>query len=327
MAQVWHDLLFAHWPIDPETMRGRLPRAFELDTLDGKAWLGVVPFRMSGVRLRGHPLFAGSRRSPNSSENVCQARGEPGVWFFSLDAADPLVVAVARAWFRLPYFRARMSCTRDGDDVVYASVRTHAGAPGAELAGRYGPRGEVLPARPGTLEHWLTERYCLYALSRHSGVLRAEIHHRPWPLQPAEAVFEPNTMAGRTGSSSPQRAAPPLRATPGCRRVGTAAPGAQPWSAAGRYDLMLWTHREALGVPEGSGRRGGQACSSTTSPSASGCSLSDLLSVESGGAQTHAYGTERARSLCTSRATSCPVWPRRRAKGRSRLGGWPGTMV
>jgi uncharacterized protein len=207
LAQVWHDLLFAHWPINPETMRERLPRAFELDTLDGRAWLGIVPFRMSGVRLRRTPPLCGLSAFPELNvRTYVKHRGRPGVWFFSLDAANRLAVAAARAWFRLPYFRARMSCTCDGDDVVYASVRTHAGAPEAALAGRYGPRGEVLRARSGTLEHWLTERYCLYALSRRGRVLRAEIHHPPWRLQPAEAVFERNTMAGAHGIELPASA-------------------------------------------------------------------------------------------------------------------------
>jgi uncharacterized protein YqjF (DUF2071 family) len=207
MAQVWHDLLFAHWPIAPATMRARVPPALELDTLDGAAWLGVVPFRVSGLRLRGMPALPGLSAFPELNVRTYVRHGErPGVWFLSLDAGNPLAVAGARAWFRLPYFRARMSCARVGQDVVYASRRTHRGTPAAELAGRYRPRGEVRRARPGTLDHWLTERYCLYALSRRGEVLAAEIDHPPWPLQPAEATLDRNTMADAHGVALPASA-------------------------------------------------------------------------------------------------------------------------
>ncbi|MGH7335369.1 MAG: YqjF family protein [Candidatus Rokuibacteriota bacterium] len=207
MAQAWHDLLFAHWPIAPETLRGKLPRTLELDTFHGTAWLGVVPFRMSGVRLRGTAPLPWLSAFPELNVRMYVRYGErTGVWFLSLDAARWLAVAIARAWFRLPYFRAQMSCTRDGEDVVYASVRTHAGAPRAELAVRYGPRGDVFLPRPGTLEHWLTERYGLYALSRRGEALFAEIDHPPWPLQPAAAIFEKNTMAGAHGIELPASA-------------------------------------------------------------------------------------------------------------------------
>ncbi len=207
MAQAWHDLLFAHWPIAPEPLRGRLPRALELDTFDGTAWVGVVPFRMSGVRLRGTPPLPWFSAFPELNVRTYVKYGErPGVWFLSLDAARWLAVAVARAWFCLPYYRARMSCTRDGGDVVYTSLRTEAGTPKAELAARYGPRGDVFPARPGTLEHWLTERYCLYTLSRRGHVMLAEIDHSRWALQPAEAIFEKNTMTQAHGIELPARA-------------------------------------------------------------------------------------------------------------------------
>jgi len=204
MAQIWHDLLFAHWPLAPETLRGKLPSELDLDTFHGTAWLGIVPFRMSGVRLRGTAPFPGLSAFPEVNARTYVRHAErPGVWFLSLDAASWLAVAVARAWFRLPYFRARMSCTRDKEDVEYSSVRTHAGAPRAELVGRYGPRGETIRARPGTLEHWLTERYCLYAADARGRLYRGEIHHHPWPLQPAEVDIMTNTMAQGHGIQLP----------------------------------------------------------------------------------------------------------------------------
>src|SRR5262249_16744523 len=133
--------------------------------------------------------------------------GRPGVWFFSLDAANPLAVRAARLGFRLPYYDARMQYTRDGTDVTYASTRTHPLAPPAAFSASYRPAGPVYRAAAGSLEHWLTERYCLYAADRHGHAWRGEIHHLPWPLQPAEAEIDHNTMAAPLRLDLPDRPA------------------------------------------------------------------------------------------------------------------------
>lgn len=207
MAQVWHDLLFAHWPVSPESLRARVPAELELDTFDGSAWIGIVPFRMSGVRLRGLPAVPGTSAFPELNVRTYVRVGDrPGVWFFSLDAANALAVAVARAWFDLPYFRARMSCAARGEEIDYASERTHRGAPAAAWRGTYAPTGPVELAARGTLEHWLTERYCLYARSPAGRIRRGEIHHEPWPLQPARARIAVDTMATAHGIALPDRA-------------------------------------------------------------------------------------------------------------------------
>jgi uncharacterized protein len=207
MAQVWHDLLFAHWPISVERMRAAVPRGLEVDTFEGRAWLGIVPFRMTGVRVRGTPPLPRISAFPELNvRTYVRFEDRPGVLFFSLDARNPIAVAIARAWFHLPYFRARMSCEREGEGIRYAHVRTHAGAPTAELSGRYGPRGASFHARPGTLDHWLIERYCLYTAPREGGVWRAEIHHPPWSLQLAEAEFDRDTMAQAHGFERPDAA-------------------------------------------------------------------------------------------------------------------------
>ncbi|MCI0548663.1 MAG: DUF2071 domain-containing protein [Candidatus Rokubacteria bacterium] len=207
MAQTWHDLLFAHWPIAAAGMRARLPRGLELDTFEGAAWLGIVPFRMSGVRLRWTPAVPGLSAFPELNVRTYVTHdGRPGVWFFSLDAANALAVAVARMWFHLPYFRARMASVEEGEDVDYASVRVHPGGPPAELRARYGPRGAASLARSGTLDHWLTERYCLYAISRRGALLRGEIHHAPWALAPAAATIARNTMGAARGLELPAAA-------------------------------------------------------------------------------------------------------------------------
>lgn len=195
MAMAWEDLLFAHWEVAPSVLAPLLPVTrpeLRLDTRDGRAWLGLVPFRMSGVRPRGVPALPGVSRFPELNlRTYVTAGGRPGVWFFSLDAANPFAVRVARATFHLPYFDAEMAC--DGDEhggIRYASRRTHRGAGTAVLRAAYRPTGKPFRAGAGSLEHWLTERYCLYAADRAGRLYRGEIQHRPWPLQPARATFE-----------------------------------------------------------------------------------------------------------------------------------------
>jgi uncharacterized protein YqjF (DUF2071 family) len=209
MAQVWHDLLFAHWSLPADRLRVKVPERLELDTFEGRAWLGIVPFRMSGVRLRLLPPLPGLSAFPELNVRTYVRHGDrPGVLFLSLDARSALAVAAARAWFHLPYFRARMSCEAEGGAIRYAHERTHAGAPPARLEGRYAPLGPVFRAALGTLEHWLAERYCLYSVASNGAIRRADIHHAPWPLQVATAAFAKNTMAEAHGLELPEE--PPL---------------------------------------------------------------------------------------------------------------------
>jgi uncharacterized protein YqjF (DUF2071 family) len=197
MRMTWSELLFAHWPIAADAVAARLPRGLQLDTFEDRAWLGVVPFQMSDVALRRWPALPGLSRFPEINVRTYVTCGEkPGVWFFSLDAASSLAVAAARRWFHLPYFRARMSCVARGDVVEYASERSHRGAPAARFRARYGPVSPARHAAPGTLEHWLVERYCLYAAQPDGRVLRGEIDHAPWTLHDARAEIEVDTMAG-----------------------------------------------------------------------------------------------------------------------------------
>lgn len=209
MRQVWNDLLFAHWPVPPEVIRPLIPPQLELDTFDGQAWLGVVPFHMSGIRVRGlTPIPYTSAFAELNVRTYVAFNGRPGVVFFSLDAASPPAVMAARRWFYLPYFNARMPFRVQGDTVTYASQRTHRGAPPAEFAAAYGPTGPVYLPQPGTLDNWLTARYCLYTVDSRQRVFRGEIHHQPWPLQPAQAEITTNTMTQAAGISLPER--PPL---------------------------------------------------------------------------------------------------------------------
>lgn len=209
MAQVWHDLLFAHWPIPAAQMSALLPPGLTLDTWEGEAWVAVVPFRMSGVRPRFVPAVPWLSAFPELNVRTYVRVGDkPGVWFFSLDAANPIAVAVARALFHLPYFRAEMGCESEGEAIRYASKRTHSDAPPAEFRSRYGPIGPVYRCASGTLEAWLTERYCLYSVDGRGRIYRGEIHHTAWPLQKAEATFERNSVAQAAGIGLPD--IPPL---------------------------------------------------------------------------------------------------------------------
>lgn len=203
MKQTWHDLLFAHWQVPLATLRSLVPPQVALDTFDGQGWVGVVPFRMSGIRRRGLPPFPGLSRFPELNVRTYVSHdGKPGVYFFSLDAANLAAVWAARAFYHLPYFHAAMSSKGLGGDIHYFSRRRRGNA---ELRGHYRPISEVRSRPNGSLEHWLTERYCLYTV--HSGQLyRGEIHHQPWPLQDAEAEFESNTVAAASGIALPNTA-------------------------------------------------------------------------------------------------------------------------
>lgn len=194
LEMTWSELCFLHWPVAPAPLQRRLPPGLELDLFDGSAWLGVVPFRMSGVHLRGWPALPGARAFPELNLRTYVRHAErAGVWFFSLDAASWLAVRAARAWFHLPYEHARMSCTAQGEGIAYSSVRH--GRERAAFAARYEPRGPVQESRPGSLEHFLTERYALFAHDPRRGrLLLGEVHHAPWPLQPAEVELEHSSL-------------------------------------------------------------------------------------------------------------------------------------
>jgi uncharacterized protein len=209
VAQSWRDLLFAHWPVPATSLRPLVPAGLELDTFEERAWIGVVPFRMKGIRARWLPPVPWlSAFAELNVRTYVTFGGKPGVCFFSLDAANPVAVASARRWFHLPYMNAAMTCRAAGDAIEYSSRRTHREAPAAEFRARYGPTGPVTPAEPGSLTHWLTERYCLYTTDKRGRVLRAEVHHEPWPLQPARAEIAANTMASAAGIILPNE--PPL---------------------------------------------------------------------------------------------------------------------
>jgi uncharacterized protein YqjF (DUF2071 family) len=201
MSQTWHDLLFAHWPADADRLRELVPARFELDLFDGQAWVAVVPFHMTNVTPRLIPALPWISAFPELNvRTYVRIDDRPGVFFFSLDAGNPVAVGAARTLLNLPYFSAEMTVAAGEDGVRYTSRR--ASAP-AEFRAAYRPTGAARAPAPGTLEYFLTERYCLYAVDHRARAYRLDIHHPPWALQPAEAEFAVNTMADAAGVRLP----------------------------------------------------------------------------------------------------------------------------
>jgi uncharacterized protein len=204
MEQHWYELLFAHWPVAPDALRPLVPPALPLDTYDGRCWVSVTPFRVSSLRPRGlPPPPLGSSFPELNVRTYVTLEDKPGVFFFSLDAGSVAAVFGARMMYALPYFYARMWVKPEADGVAYECRRSHMGVV-AEFEGRYRPVSTPRPAQPGTLEHFLVERYCLYT-ARGPRVYRAQIHHLPWPLQDAEAEIGRNTMAAAARITLPEK--------------------------------------------------------------------------------------------------------------------------
>lgn len=209
MWQVWSDLLFAHWPIPAATMAARLPSGLTLDTWEGEAWLGVVPFRISTLHIRATPdIPPFSRLTELNVRTYVRVGGLPGVYFFSLDADNPLTVQVARTWYHLTYLNARFGCdfaVKDGA-VRYAMRRADHRARPAVFDATYRPLAPAQPAAPGSLADWLTARYALYTTDQRGRVYRGDITHAPWLLAPAEAEIRANTLAASHGFTLPNTA-------------------------------------------------------------------------------------------------------------------------
>ena len=184
MYQTWSDLLFAHWEADPEVLRRTLPAGLSLDTWEGRAFVGIIPFFMRRVRPRAVPPlpWISYFLEMNVRTYVHDASGAPGIWFYSLDCNRALAVWLARALLGLPYQHARMTAPRKpGNLIDYRCRRRRRGAT-AHFPFRLGPPGP--PAEPGTLEFFLLERYLLFTV-HHRRLFRAQVHHRPYPVNAA----------------------------------------------------------------------------------------------------------------------------------------------
>lgn len=191
--QSWCDLLFAHWPIPAADLRPYVPETLSIQEFDGTSWVGIVPFRMEGVMRRPFPDLPWISAFPELNVRLyVEYEEKPGVWFLSLDATNPLAVWAARRFFYLPYYRAQMSLEKRGNIYKYHSQRE--GENGIEFEATYQPASDTYEAKTGSLEHWLTERYCLYAQNSNADLYRTEVHHLPWPLQKAEVEIMTNNM-------------------------------------------------------------------------------------------------------------------------------------
>ncbi|HXU17719.1 MAG TPA: DUF2071 domain-containing protein [Terriglobales bacterium] len=202
VQQRWNDLLFAHWQVPYEQLRPLVPSQLTLDAHQGKCWVTIAPFHMSGIRGRRMPPIPGASAVPELNvRTYVTCDGKSGVYFFSLDAASRLAVWGARTFYKLPYFFSRMSVEERDGWIHYNSLRTSSSA---EFRGRYRPARAVELREPGSIEHWLTERYCLYTVAAGT-VFRCDVHHERWPLQDAEAEIQMNTMAAAAGLTLPAR--------------------------------------------------------------------------------------------------------------------------
>jgi uncharacterized protein YqjF (DUF2071 family) len=215
MHQTWSHLLFLHWSVPVASLRPLVPPGLEVDTFEGRAYVGLIPFTMTGVRPAGVPAIPGLSRTHEVNVRTYVHRNgrDPGVWFFSLDANHRLAVLGARWFWSLPYFHARMRLDgvkrrpeadepAPGTVISFASERRRPGPRPASCRIRYAPQGRPDPARAGTLEHFLVERYLLYAQGRRR-LYRGQVHHAPYPLRPAEVLALEETLVAAVGIDRP----------------------------------------------------------------------------------------------------------------------------
>ncbi len=219
MGQTWESLVFCHWRVAVDELRPLIPAGLEVEEFDGSAWLGIVPFRITGLRARGMVPVRGlsAFNELNVRTYVRAADGKPGVWFFSLEATSRLAVRAARWQYRLPYFDARIALDDDRGGRIEVDC-SRFGKEEKVFSGAFRATGEPAVSPVGSLEYFLVERYCLYAEG--AGKLwRAEIHHAPWVVGAGEAEIDRNSIAPI-----------PLSGTPLCH-------------VAGRQDVVVWPLR------------------------------------------------------------------------------------
>lgn len=210
MYQSWGKLLFLHWPVPAELLRPLIPEPLAIDTFDGTAWVGITPFTMWSVR----PVFLPSLPYLSESHEInvrtyVHLDRVPGIWFFSLDANNPVAAWGARLAFHLPYFKARMSLEQRDRTIYFASARTHRNAARSEFEAAWTVGRRLPQSEPGSLDFFLTERYVLYS-ARKGALYRARIFHEPWPLHQARLLSYRSTMMETQGLPSPDRDDPLL---------------------------------------------------------------------------------------------------------------------
>lgn len=203
IAMGWRHLLFANWPVDPDIVATRLPDGLSVDTYDDQAWLSVVPYLNVDVRPRGIPGGVGFELPELNLRTYVTRDGEPGIYFFSLDAEGVLGVVGARLFHHLPYYYADIDMSAADGEIAFESDRRHPGAFPARFSGTYEPIGEVFVPDPGSLAAFLTERYRYYTTARDGAIRYADINHEPWSLREVSVTIETNTLFEANGFEPP----------------------------------------------------------------------------------------------------------------------------
>jgi uncharacterized protein YqjF (DUF2071 family) len=200
MRQRWHDVSFLHWRYDPSVVRPLVPMGLELDLCDGAAWVGLVPFSITGLTIPHAPPIPYISNFPETNVRTyaTDRTGGRGVWFFSLDAARLLAVVGARAGYALPYFWSRMRVSCDGKTARYSSERLHGPKASSSAEVTIGDR----IAAPSALESFLTMRFRLYA-GRAGRIWKADIEHQSWPLQHATVAALRDRLVQAAGLPAP----------------------------------------------------------------------------------------------------------------------------
>ena len=220
LAFGWRHLLFANWPVDADTVAAHLPDALSVEEHDGTAWLSIIPLLNVRTRPRGLPAWTGIELPELNLRTYVTRDGEPGVYFFSLDAQGLLSVLGARATHYLPYFFARGHFRWAGERVEFESRRVHPGARPARYKVSYGPSGEPFTADPGSLTEFLTERRRLYTQAPDGSLRHTDVTHERWTLYPATVSVEENTLFEANAFDHPD-ADPELYYSPGVDVVTT----------------------------------------------------------------------------------------------------------
>lgn len=195
MNQKWRDVLFSHWPVSPEALKPYIPAPLKLDTFDSFGWIGIVLFAMDGIYPRGFPFLS---LVPKFAEvNVrtyVHYNGKPGVLFMSLDVGDWASLNIAKRWYHLPYSQANVSYQQKHHVFHFEGRRKEQNNIPVLLRGSFTPHSEIFFPKEGRIDHWVTERYCLYSTDKRGNLFRGEIHHPPWPLQKADVDIIENTL-------------------------------------------------------------------------------------------------------------------------------------
>ncbi|MEH7125174.1 DUF2071 domain-containing protein [Bacillus sp. JJ1532] len=195
MRQTWRDLLFIHWPIPSEKLRKHIPASLEIDTFNGSAWLGIIVFVMDGIYPRGLPNISILPKFQEINvRTYVKCNGKSGIYFLSLDVCDWASYTIAKRWLRLPYQSAQISIEKKGQNFHYKSIRKRKTKYEITIDGTYKPLEEVYLPKEGTLDHFLTERYCFFSSNNGIHTYCLEIHHQPWQLQKTEIEIYKNTL-------------------------------------------------------------------------------------------------------------------------------------